>query len=221
MSRPAEAVLACPECQHRQTLRTWDSIDGPEDPKLKQELLAGTLHSFTCEKCGHAAAIARTLLYRDRAKGVMIHWIVQPDPVTTSGMQLRYEESPTCRLVRSRDDLLEKIRILDDGLDDRVVELAKYILGAQLAKERGADELRLWYLGPAKGSKRGVGDVEFVVECHGDHDTFPVPRGFLEEMKGKFAQNAPDPKTEHGKWLEVDRAYVQNWLQQLRQPKNP
>jgi hypothetical protein len=221
LSRPAEAVVACPECHHRQTLRTWDSIDGPEDPELKQELLTGTLHAFTCGKCGHAAAIARTLLYRDRAKGVMIHWIVQPDPVTTSGMQVRYEDSPVCRLVRSRDDLLEKIRILDDGLDDRVVELAKYILGAQLAKERGEDELRLWYLGPAKGSKRGLGDVEFVVECRGDHDTFPVPRVFLDEMTKKFTQNAPDPTKERGRWLEVDRGYVQGWLQQLRQPKEP
>jgi hypothetical protein len=219
LSRPAEETVTCPQCQNRQTFRTWDSIDAPDDPELKRDLLMGVLHAFVCGKCGHQAEIARTLLYRDRSKGLMIHWIVERDAMTQTALHARADGVPVCRLVRSRDELLEKIRIFDDGLDDRVVELAKYLLSLKLAEERHGDDFQLWYIGPAKGSRRGEGDVDFVLQSPHGHGSLPVPRAFLDEMKRKFSANAPKAETEHGRWIEVNRKYVHDWLPQLRQPK--
>lgn len=127
--------VACPACGHRAEAAVTQSINAQEHPELKQHLLAGTLNVFTCERCGHHAPLEATLAYHDPA--VPYFAVVTPgdrDPTGEAALAA-IGEVGTRRVVPSRNALVEKVKILDAGFDDRVIEVLKVLLLASRGHE--------------------------------------------------------------------------------------
>ena len=114
-------------------------------PEEKKQVLDGSFFVYTCPDCGEKMNVVYPLLYDDMAKALMIYLL--PDQTeealaklnaqqkTWSEDMLKAAKVCTMRAVRSINELAEKIKIYDAGLDDRFVELAKAFVFAQFLKQ--------------------------------------------------------------------------------------
>ena len=131
--------LACPHCKKHFDFEPV-TILTPDSEHLA-ELFRGSLNSVACPQCQAMLNVPVQLIYRDHQRPFMA---VQPPhplpPEEEAAMALRLDESateaaldeglerPTVRLVFTRPDFIEKIALHRQGLDDRIVEYAKFQL---------------------------------------------------------------------------------------------
>jgi hypothetical protein len=129
--------LACPACGQPIDAPVTQSINAREHPALKAALLDGTLNMLECDRCGHRAPLEATLAYHDPDNSYFAV-VVPPGGDKAGEAALAALVEGTRRLVPSRNALVEKVKILDAGLDDRVVEVLKVLLLASRGHELNA-----------------------------------------------------------------------------------
>jgi len=119
----------------------WQSINVTLAPSLKEKLKSGELTTFECQRCGRKTEVLYSLLYHDMAKRLMI-WLL-PEGQLPSGLGdgLPNQQLPgyLLRMVRTRNELVEKLNVLDAGLDDRIVAVIKLLLCARLERDHGIE----------------------------------------------------------------------------------
>ena len=125
MSSSAPEDITCPACGRQQSIPLWQTINVTLNPELKADLLDWKLNVFRCTGCEHETLIDSDLLYHDMAARLLIMLAPQlGPPLRVPSFAADYR----CRLVRSREELVEKVRILGAELDDRVVETLKWLV---------------------------------------------------------------------------------------------
>jgi hypothetical protein len=129
MSLAREDSVTCPACGAPGRMTLHSSVNVTLDPSLKERLLAGALSVFSCVSCGKKARLVHPLLYHDMERGLL----VELSPLGTNGSGLAAGlvgdgRGPRTRLVRDGNALIEKVRIDDANLDDRVIEVLKLLL---------------------------------------------------------------------------------------------
>ena len=149
MSKKQNMPFECSKCGTKNTAETWTHVTVDEDPELRDAVLNGTLFSHKCEGCGEVAGLIYPCLYHDHARGFMIYLIPDAEKAETftalplppevlsseldmSGYKLRVAESVSA--------LVEKIHLLEAGLDDRAAEVCKLLALGKL-QERRSDYL--------------------------------------------------------------------------------
>jgi ribosomal protein S27E len=215
MSKSESTTITCPGCNHEQQFTIWQSVNVTLDPTLKQKVLDRSLTTFECESCGHTTTIEQNLLYHDMARQLMIlRRPTQDEPEelasesfgllgTLSGKGYDY------RLVTSMNELVEKILIWEDGLDDRTVEVFKLVVWQALEEDRRTGEAQLFY-GGMSGEAGPEATMEFTLVSDAGTMSMAVPlEGEFRRLEKQIVQGLPDVATEQGKWLRVDRAYAQ------------
>ncbi len=144
--KPIEADITCKKCgkTHKLTLRACVNVS--LHPEEKQQVMDGSFFQYTCPDCGEKVSVSYPLLYDDMSKALMIYLL--PDETEEALRKLNEQQSSwsedmlkaakvcTMRAVRTQNDLCEKIKIADAGLDDRFVELTKAFVFAQVMKQR-------------------------------------------------------------------------------------
>ena len=136
MTLPSSRSAACRKCGKDSQVEIYESINS-HDRHLRDKLVSGALWRWRCKHCAHENISIYPLLYHDMRAWCMIYYLdrqVTEDPAVIRRMvpaahQLtalrRFNLAYRFRLCRSLDDFIEKIRILDAGLDDRAVEYLK------------------------------------------------------------------------------------------------
>ena len=131
-----EISLKCPTCSAASKVFVHDVIS-PDHPTLPT-LFAGRLNVLKCAFCDATFRYESPLLYKDDARRHLIYYL-PADQVESLQEALEKvaavreaalagttpEERPTFRLVLNPRDLLEKIMLLQQSLDDRVIEFVK------------------------------------------------------------------------------------------------
>jgi hypothetical protein len=121
--------VPCPACDHVHECRLVQSINTRTDPSAKLQLLAGELNVLACA-CGRRTQLAATVLYHDPDAA---YWC----QVCPGGERAMAEgeaafrvagASGQQRLVPSLNALVEKVKLLDAGLEDWAIEMAKVLL---------------------------------------------------------------------------------------------
>lgn len=141
MSERSKYRISCPKCGHAQDVELYDSVNVVENPGLRDDLMANRLNSVTCAQCGFSFRVDKALLYHDPARKIMIH--LQPLQDRPRGdAERQFSESldavngllpasihiPRVHLVFTRTELVERIFLLEAGLNDRVIEYVKYMI---------------------------------------------------------------------------------------------
>jgi hypothetical protein len=138
------ARVRCPACDRERECRLVQSINTRENPAAKVQLLAGELNVLACP-CGRRVQLAATVLFHDPDAG---YWC----QVCPGGEQALAEgeaafraagATGTQRLVPSLNALVEKVKLLDAGLDDWAIEMAKVLLLAS-REERDLERVLLF-----------------------------------------------------------------------------
>ena len=131
----------CPICKHEHQVPTVCVVDVSRDGELKRKYEDGELFRFDCPDCGYRMKLGYSYMYQDSGIREFIY-LSQEQPMEDGYMMDQIIKNATAmvegkmedsilRIVFSENDLQEKVRIFENGLDDRIIELCKGITLSQ------------------------------------------------------------------------------------------
>jgi hypothetical protein len=128
--------VTCPACSTLTECELVQSINTHTNPKDKERLLASELNVLDCPRCHKRTQLAANVLYRDVDKDYYCQVVPGGDAAMSEAAAAFAASGAggTQRLVPSLNALVEKIKILDAGLDDWAIEMNKALLLASLGE---------------------------------------------------------------------------------------
>ena len=159
MSQKSTFQISCPFCRHEQTVELWDALNVQEDPGLREELLASRINLVTCGACEKHFRVDKSLVYIDVDQEIMVHLEPLTKGRTLEQVSADFVEAerllqkkfppdvpaPSIHLVVDWAELIERIFVLEEGLDSRVIEYVKYGMHRMNPKKLPADKKRLLF----------------------------------------------------------------------------
>ena len=153
--------ITCLSCKKASGFDFYGSINTMLDPTLKQRVKNFDIFKFICPHCGSEQFVAYSFLYHQMEDKLMIYCCQDEEEIakvrelyagdfTTAvddkGRERAIDTSGyRRRIVIGADNLVEKIRVFDAGLDDRLIEIYKIMLYGQmqpqLAEMPGGDDV--------------------------------------------------------------------------------
>ncbi|WP_324725999.1 CpXC domain-containing protein [Actomonas aquatica] len=209
MSQSAVTQISCPSCGHDQDFTLWNSINVGLDPDKKSALKNGSLTRFTCAKCAHETDVNYPILYHDPAHAFMVWLHVgegEVDTDTLPGGEVL--EGYHLRVVASRNALIEKTHVLEQGLDDRVMELFKALMRRD---HNNVPEGELLFAGTGTG-QQDVEELQFAVVAAGGTQFIGATRKAYDDYAAVLTRVADAEPLEVGKWYAVDQAYARQLI---------
>jgi len=147
--------LSCPHCGRKSTYTMRTLIDTGIDPHAEGKLFSGGLFRSTCPFCHKNQEVSYSCMYHDHARKLLIGYA--DNEKDEAEMRLRmngsfhqdelddalkeWTSACTTRIVTSINDFQEKVLIFHFNLDDRLIELAKYM--TRMIAEEQQPELKM------------------------------------------------------------------------------
>lgn len=184
-------------------------LNTARDPELKARVKDGSLFVRECPYCGTRNLVAFETLYHDPSARLMI-WLLPDGKEAPTGVAeaVKQLEGYTLRRVSDAGSLIEKVNIFDAGLDDRLIEMCKWVTKMEMAEKEHRDDIletpfKFWRLEGA--------DHEIVLSFPRDGQMQAVNIGFnvYEDARGILSRN-PSVKADAG-FAQVDA----RWLAQF------
>jgi len=143
MTQWNKTKVSCPACLEESEFRICSFIDICKDPDLKESIFNRDIFRFSCSECSEEILVAYNCTYLDTDKNFMVA-LLDTDSTDAAIEAKDY----TLRLVRSINEFVEKIALMEDGIDDRIIELYKIMLEDQFEEDRpGSEILGIFYAG--------------------------------------------------------------------------
>jgi len=144
MSLISTTTAACCQCGGKSELKVYRSINVSEDSQLKAKVRDGSLFVWKCPSCGQVNLVKYESLYHDPDKKLMV-WLIPTGELPESemaavGNHARAMGDYTLRRVSDIGSLMEKVLIFDEGLDDVVIEMCKYVTKVEMMAKAGEDK---------------------------------------------------------------------------------
>jgi len=135
MSVTGTVTVACPGCGTPHDCRLVQSINARTAPDDKRRLLAGELNVLACT-CGRRIQLAATVVFHDPDADILYQVAPGDEAELAKAEELMRSVGGTGarRVVPTLNALVEKVKLLDAGLDDRAIEMAKVLLLASRAQ---------------------------------------------------------------------------------------
>lgn len=146
--------ISCLNCKKKSDFEFYGSINTMLDPVLKQRVKNFDIFKFVCPHCGSEQFVNYSFLYHQMEDKLMIFYCQDEEEVekvrslyaddfeTAVNEQGETQAIDTTgyrrRIVVGADNLVEKIRIFDAGLDDRLIEIYKVLLYGQMQDQLAA-----------------------------------------------------------------------------------
>lgn len=126
--------IKCPRCGSGGEFRIVRTVT----KENLEELYSMDMFTYTCPDCGYRTNVDHDAAYNDPEGRIMVIYGDTPlvDEITNDHL---------VRIVRSQNELAEKVHILEQGRDDRIVELMKILISAGLMKARDLTDFRVVY----------------------------------------------------------------------------
>lgn len=210
MEREQETVkLTCPVCGHIHKAPIVPVVDIGQDQETWQSFREGGLFRFDCPDCGYPLELSYSFLCQDSAIRQYIY-LSREEPGESTGFQeiARWVEKlakgntsdSVLRVVYTADELNEKLRIFENGLDDRIVEVCKgFALSQFPAGEECYAQAVVYDV---------IGDQEVLkVQCSDETEQYvPAFRELYEQIYQEYVGLFPPLRGE--RFLRVDLEYA-------------
>jgi hypothetical protein len=138
MSVARSYPLRCPSCSKEFEADLHDSINRAENPELRDALVENRVNTVTCPGCSFGFRVDKDLLYHDPEGRFMVYWnatgearIVEAQrefQMLLAALPPGGPELPNLHLVLSRIELIERIFLLELGLNPRLIEYIKHLV---------------------------------------------------------------------------------------------
>lgn len=169
---------------------SWPHIISSRDTQARELLLAGKLFKYSCPVCGHQVAMAYQCLYQHVESKTLL--LYSPDRLMEEHLKHQIDELLESggaavgyqpRLVFTTFEFCEKARLLEEGYDDRIIELMKVGIKRGMLKEGiiGARDILIYERTMENGG------ISFIVSGEIPGDTVGVPQGY-DYMKREWGE---------------------------------
>lgn len=117
--------INCSRCFYK-THKKSETVVMPEmEPQFRAELLEETFFEKTCPSCGKINSFLHPLIYVDKKHRFVLLVKSKSDLTEKDFAIFQTERNCIRRYISNPKDIAEKIRVLEDRLDDRAIELLK------------------------------------------------------------------------------------------------
>lgn len=130
MSQTHTIQFTCPSCNEAYDVTQYSLIDPNNNPEDRTRFLTGELFMTTCPHCQHQQLVAYQSLYLDSEKKFAVHLREQNAPSTVALLP-----DHILREEYTLHAYIERVRILDAGLNDMAFELFRTVLLNQLRRQ--------------------------------------------------------------------------------------
>ena len=113
-------------CEHTFEVDFPEQFSIDKTPETLEQILDGSFMSFTCPNCGKVLKPEFSFLLTDTTGDIEIAFI--PEEQRAAYMNGKESFPETKRVVIGYKELVEKIKIMKNNLDDRVIEIIKFYL---------------------------------------------------------------------------------------------
>lgn len=130
-------TITCPECGTSIEVSRPAIINVQNNPEYKDKVLTGELFNEKCPSCGQGLQVVSRITYHDMEKHMMIYFrpITSQEELKTfdyEAIRSAIEDNFKApnygiRVVTTVNELMEKIKIAEFGLNDGVIEIAKFV----------------------------------------------------------------------------------------------
>ena len=137
--------VTCPNCGKESPFEIWSSVNTAVNPEMKQAVRDRSAFVFKCPECGAKTPVDYGFLYQQPEDRLMIQYVTNDEQFEKVHEMLADRENPKVqqvrnagyllRLVRTANQLADKLAIFDAGLDDRIVEVYKLSALVTMRKE--------------------------------------------------------------------------------------
>lgn len=148
MSSCHSEFIPCSRCGRKGDYIVWDSVNTERNPELADKIKDESLFEWTCPHCGHKEAVWYPCLYHDMKRRFMVYYC--DDPKIDVPRDLK-GQGYLLRLTRTPEEFIEKILILEQGLDGRATAMAKLLAAADLELRGAPEDTKLYYRGIDRG----------------------------------------------------------------------
>lgn len=211
-----ETTGICSRCREENKVTIYNSINIGEQPELKDAVLDGSAFVWTCPHCGTLNLLQYQTLYHDPSEKLMV-WLTRGSEELEEQVREAYSrldglEEYTMRFVDDAGSLIEKIKIFDSGLDDRTMEMTKYVTRLELCenqKENAQDILAA----PFKFLRMSGPDNEITLAYPLDGKMQMAAIGFnvYEDCRGIIKRN-PEVAADSSGFLKIDSSWVSRFF---------
>ena len=199
----------CPKCGTEITVNLKEFVDVTENPEYKTQIMNGQFFLVRCPNCGDETLAEYPVMYMDPSKKLNVYMV--PDHGEELLQQLNsldipdaeVDEEAVFRVVRSADQLLEKILIADGGRDDRLIELYKAVIIENIREEWPEVKQKdlLYFLGREEEYFIAWG----IENAKGEQMTINLENELYEILKKDYLSALAVPA---GKYAEVDEEWL-------------
>lgn len=198
MSSHTKVIVTCPKCNKEHSIRIWRSINTTLDPEMKAAVRDRSAFLFTCPSCGEKTYMDYGFLYHQMEDRIMIHY-ASTDENADEIYEMLNGNDPTgmitdmrknnylIRIVRSQNELREKIAIFDEGLDDRIIEIFKiYILATFQEDHPDCKQIETLYF------RDGEKNLIQILADGESYGVAEIPDKFYKELCEEYRGKIPD-----------------------------
>jgi hypothetical protein len=166
LSRSVETTFICSKCGKPSKIPIWENINVDLNPELKEKVVDGSLFLVSCPYCSFQQRVECPVLYHDQTRKYVVWWF----PKDSNGKQNYTDEEINqfipiisgyrLRIVATLNELREKIFIFDHTLDDRVIEILKFMVWKEYLETKGVKPNDIFFSNSPEGSDHQ--SIEFV-----------------------------------------------------------
>lgn len=197
MSKPSTAQMTCPKCGKPFQIERWNVISADSQPELRDKMIDGSFFFQTCPHCGMRMQSAYACLYLNNEKKFVVS--LQPDPRIPAPTPLM--PNYRMRLERTLPKFMERIRILETGLDDLTVEMVRTLLLPQLREKFPDREISPLFLLSADNE-----NLQFQFEPKDPKEALRIPLAMIWRYEDRVKESGFRPKVTG--YLQVNEDFV-------------
>lgn len=135
MSFPRKASSRCVHCGASITKWIWDSLDLEKHSNAAEKLEKEEYFDALCPYCGKRTVEKYSMICYDLSKGIFLQLFSAADSERFFYVDELLEGSQRLCYVYRIEDLAEKVLALQNGRDDRIVEMCKFWTLIKYAKQ--------------------------------------------------------------------------------------
>ena len=203
MSIPVKQTVSCPKCGKDIEFTMWQSINNEMSFAMK-DIISGKLFEVECKNCGLRTHVNYPILVNDMEHDVMI-WYTYPDGIEETEkalVSMKKMYNGHLRIVTDQADLREKVAIFNAGLDDRIIEILKAIVMAQVQDQLADKDVQgVYYISDE--------NPRFEIVYDGGSGYIPVSMELYDKVREEFFDQEELSQDEE---LYVDRDWAYSLL---------
>ncbi len=212
MSAPRKRKAICSECGKEYDMWIWDSINLERHPEASEKLRNLEYFRRRCPHCGKQSIVLHPLACYDRRWNVLLQLHAGEDWERFFHLDERMEDGMRLCMVYTAEDLAEKVLALQNGRDDRIVEMCKFWMLLKFAKFLNDFELDRLVYSIEDGKEKIVG-----VDADGKKAIADFPWNVYRQFEKSFRDVLPLARAKHDEYTtEWADGFIREHIDLLR-----